>query len=292
MEKLTQNIINLYGEQGQQWLNNLPSRVYKIKEAYHLSKLEPLKNLTYNYVLSGFQNNQPIILKLGLDQKGLQQEIETLKAFSGYGVANILSTGKDFFLQVRAVPGNTLKKYFPEKEKEAIELISQLIPKLHQAPLPLNHAFEHIQDWLLALDKTWDIPLEFLKKARELRDDLLKTSNQDVLLHGDLHHDNILQSEHKWLIIDPKGIIGDPTYEIAAFIRNPIPELLTYSHATSIIQNRIALFSKFLKFPQKRIMQWCFVQSVLAWIWALEDNSNTTYFKNLTPLFEALIDGK
>lgn len=44
---------------------------------------------------------------------------------------------------------------------------------------------------LMALDKDWAIHDAYLKKSRKLRDQLLQTSEADVFLHGDLHHDNI-----------------------------------------------------------------------------------------------------
>lgn len=51
------------------------------------------------------------------------------------------------------------------------------------------------------------------------------------MLHVDLHHDNILQNGNEWLVIDPKGVVGEPAYEVAAFIHNPMPELLTHADA-------------------------------------------------------------
>ena len=140
--------------------------------------------------------------------------------------------------------------------------------------------------WLTALDKDWAIPDASLKKARKLRDQLLKTAEPAVLLHGDLHHDNILQNGYDWLVIDPKGVIGEPVYEVAAFVRNPIPELLHHADATTIIHNRITLFSELLGIPAKRILDWCFVQAVLAWVWALEDSCYTTYFEQLIKVFD------
>jgi streptomycin 6-kinase len=107
------------------------------------------------------------------------------------------------------------------------------------------------------LDKNWELPVHYLQKARLLRDDLLKTLDKEVLLHGDLHHDNILQNGDDWMVIDPKGMIGDPAFEIAAFIRNPIPELLTHKNALNIILERINRCSEILKFPKQKIINWC-----------------------------------
>ena len=139
--------------------------------------------------------------------------------------------------------------------------------QLHKAKVPQTHCFPHIKDWLATLDKDWSIPDEHLQKARMLRDQLLQTSDADVLLHGDLHHDNILQNGDDWLVIDPKGVIGEPAYEVAAFIRNPIPELLNHADAPNIIHNRVTQFAELLELPSQRILDWCFVQAVLAWVW-------------------------
>ena len=108
------------------------------------------------------------------------------------------------------------------------------------------------------------------------------------MLHGDLHHDNILQNGDEYVVIDPKGVIGEPTYEVAAFIRNPMPELLNRTDATTIIHNRITRFSELFGIPAKRILDWCFVQAVLAWVWALEDGCDTSYFEKLTKILDTL----
>jgi streptomycin 6-kinase len=45
----------------------------------------------------------------------------------------------------------------------------------------------------------------------------------DVLpLHGDLHHDNIMQGPRGWLAIDPKGVLGDPGFDAANMFYNPL----------------------------------------------------------------------
>ena len=56
-----------------------------------------------------------------------------------------------------------------------------------------------------------------------------------------------------------------------------------------IITNRINAFSKNLNLDPDRITKWCFVQAVLATVWALEDNVDQTSFKHLTKIFGALI---
>jgi streptomycin 6-kinase len=218
---------------------------------------------------------------------GLKREAFALKCFAGYCVVKVLAEDNGMLLLQRAVPGASLKCYFPDREQESIEIVCGVMKKLHQANIPVAHNFPHIRDWLAALDKDWPIPDEYLQKARKLQNQLLKTACPDSLLHGDLHHDNILQNGDDWLVIDPKGVIGEPAYEVAAFIRNPIPELLTHADAPNIIQGRITSFAEALELPSQRILDWCFVQAVLAWVWALEDGCDTGYWERLVEVLHS-----
>ena len=286
---LEKNIINLYGENGKNWLANLPKLIAQATELYGLSNLTPVNNLSYNYVLSGFQGSEPIILKLGMDIEGMKREADVLMTFSGFGVVQVLSEYNGLLLLECAVPGISLKSYFPDNDYKAIHITANVIKRLHKTPISHVHVFPHIKDWLAPLDKDWNIPAEFLQKARQLRDDLLKTSAKEILLHGDLHHDNILQFGNDWKVIDPKGVIGEATYEVAAFIRNPIPELLASNNVLSIINHRISSFAKLLELSEQRIIEWCFVQGVLSWIWAIEDKCDTNYWERITMIFEEKI---
>lgn len=288
MNTFQSNIISIYGEKGKSWLDELPELVTAISSRLDLRDLKEFTNLTYNYVLSGFQGEESIILKLALYSEGLAQEAFALKCFAGYGVVKVLAEDKGMLLLERAMPGASLKSYFSKTEQESIEIVCGVMQKLHQASIPEGHNFPHIKDWLSALDKDWPIPDGYLKKARKLQDELLQTSKPDVLLHGDLHHDNILQNGEDWLVIDPKGVIGEPAYEVAAFIRNPIPELLNHIDAPHIIHNRVSRFAELLELPSQRILDWCFVQAVLSWVWAIEDGCDTSYFQQLTKIFDVL----
>ena len=282
MNELEKNIIALYAKSGEQWLSNLSNLTAQISKKYGLMHLKPAKNLTYNYVLSGFQGSQSVILKLGLDIDGLKREAYALKSFAGFGVVSVFAEDDGMLLLECAVPGDSLKTYFPEQDHEAVLITCDCLNRLHQAPIPNDHRFPSIEDWLLALDKDVHIPTQYLQKARKLRDELMATSATPVLLHGDLHHDNIIKNGNNWIVIDPKCVIGEPAFEVAAFIRNPIPLLLTHDDVSSIIEKRITQFSEHLKLPASRIRDWCYVQAVLAWIWVIEDGCDATYFKKLT----------
>jgi streptomycin 6-kinase len=283
------NIISIYEDKGQIWLNSLPQLIEKIAAKWHLTDLQPIDTLSYHYVLTGRLKEIPVILKIFPENAKLNKEATALKALAGYGAVVVLNkTGSALLLEC-AVPGKSLKNYFPNRDQDATKIFCKVMHKLHQAPLPQNSKLPLVRDWLALLDKNWNISTIHLEKARTIKKHLLATSSPPVLLHGDLHHENILANNSTWVVIDPHGVIGEPAYEVAAFIRNPIPDLLTTKNAIDIIKNRITLCANLIHLDEKRIAKWCFVQAVLGHIWCLEDHVDPKHFITLTNLFAALI---
>lgn len=94
-------------------------------------------------------------------------------------------------------------------------------------------------------------------------------------LHGDLHHDNILSSDRGWLAIDPKGLLGDPAYDVANIFINPI-------NADNIaadprrIAARADILSQRLNYPRKRMLGWAAAHAALSACWDLADGKPIT----------------
>jgi len=96
----------------------------------------------------------------------------------------------------RAIPGRSLKNRSFESGKKNIEIACNIAKRLHQAQLSKDTDFPQIEELLATLDKKWEIPNEHLQKARFLKQQLLaKNSASKVLLHGDLHQDNIISQK-------------------------------------------------------------------------------------------------
>lgn len=280
MNQFKENITSIYGADGQQWLNELPTIISEVAKQYHLTELVPVSNMSFNYVASGYLDARPIILKLGLNCKALTKEAHCLRAFANHAAAEVLANNKNMIIMERSVPGSTLKEYFPVKDIEATTIFCSVLNELHSANVPDKHDFYHVKDLLKTLDNKLDIPDSILSKSKTLRDNLLGSTDKEVLLHGDLHHDNILKHGDEWLVIDPKGFIGDPAFEPAAYLCNPIPELLHEDNAKQIVSDRIKLCAEKLEILEQRIKDWLYVKSVLCWAWCLEDNLDPGYWKD------------
>ena len=267
---------NTWGGVGASWLRSLPDLVARFQEKWKLNNLRLSPHLSYNLILFAVQDGVPVVLKLSLPGKDFEQEIRVLKIYDGRGVAKLLDFDleKGVMLQEAVLPGTHLKKLFPDEDDQAISIAVNVMKRIHAVKLNSETSdCPKIESRLAALSASYpDIPNELMMKARTLASDLINSQGSPVLLHGDLHHDNILKNKDCWMAIDPKGVIGEPAYEVGAFIRNPIPELFECKDIKEIITKRFDRFSALLRVDRQRLVDWSFVQAVLAACWACEDN--------------------
>lgn len=116
--------------------------------------------------------------------------------------------------------------------------------------------------------------------------ELISSSETPVLVHGDLHHDNVLSSDREgWLAIDPKGIAAEPAYETAAMIRNPYKKIEDIQNLDEVFRKRIIILSEKLEFDPNRIRKWCLAQTILSGVWTRDDND---YVKHALKVAHAL----
>lgn len=109
--------------------------------------------------------------------------------------------------------------------------------------------------------------------ARRVADALLATAPAPVALHGDLHHGNVLGTAGGWVAIDPKGLIGERTYDLANCLLNPVSQpdrVLAPGRARALVEQ----FSSSLGLPPARLAGYGLVHAVLAALWAREDGED------------------
>lgn len=108
-----------------------------------------------------------------------------------------------------------------------------------------------------------------IERAERIGAELLDSVTEEVVLHGDLHHFNILSSDREpWLAIDPKGIVGDPNYDPAPFLANP--KLVE----TSALQRRVDIFVDEGGLDRERLLGWAQVYAAMSAWWTIEDGGS------------------
>ena len=268
------NMIAMYGDRGKDWLATLPAVTTELAQQWELSDLFPIENLSYNYILSGFQGTQPIIVKIGFNPQEIEKEFRTLKALKSHCVVDILAYNSEHnaLLLERAIPGDTLASFFADQDVKATEIVCELIQKLPQPPTCEHAALESKSDDndIAIIDADWDIPYQILQKARTLKTQLLATTPQTILLHGDLHGGNIIKQHDHWIIIDPTVILGEQAIELAIFIIFPHEKFFQRPDAQTILKRRIITAAEILNLDPERIQRWCFVRLIMCWAWSLK----------------------
>ena len=113
---------------------------------------------------------------------------------------------------------------------------------------------------------------ERVERAEEIYAAYLAAPQGQVVLHGDFHHENVLAGTRlPWLIIDPKGLVGEPAYEVGAFLRN---YLLDKPDPKAVLERRVDIFVDRLGFESERILNWGLAVNVLSAWWSVEDHGH------------------
>jgi streptomycin 6-kinase len=280
-ENFASFMIEIAGTEGRAWLERLPTILANCEKRWHMTIGAPVENLSFNYVAPAvLADGTHVILKTGLTDEFPSQPW-ALRHFAGHGMVQLLAFEEQdaAMLLERLKPGRSLRTV--EDDEVAIAIAADVMRKIWR-PLPPQHdPFPTICDWgrgFARLRSQYDggtgpIPRAMFEKAEKLYMELCASMTEQVLLHGDLHQDNILSAEREpWLAVDPKGVIGEPIYETGALLRNFWPDILSASDPKSVMARRIDQLAAELGFDRERIYLWGFAQAVLSVVWGLEDS--------------------
>jgi streptomycin 6-kinase len=277
---LVPTILSVFGEAGHAWLDALPALVATCAERWSLRVGSPFPNLSYNVVAPAERaDGTSAVLKLGVPNRELATETAALRHFDGVGSCRLLAADETAgaLLLERLEPGRLLLTV--EDDEAATRIAAEVMSRLWRPALP-DHPLPTVARWGEGFERlrrrfaggTGPLPAPLVERAERLFAELLATSAPAVVLHGDLHHWNVLSAERApWLAIDPKGVVGEPAYEVGAWLRNPLPGLLDQPSPGRVLARRLDLLAEALGLDRERLRGWGFAQAILSAWWCLED---------------------
>lgn len=268
------------GKDGEEWLKQLPLLLEELKRKWSLNLGEPFLNSYCNYVTKATtQQGLSVVLKVCFSQEEFTRETEYFALQAGGPMPKLHEIDpSSFAFLIEAVrPGMTLDSL--EDEEKQMEIVTHLMREIWK-PVPNQHNFTSLETLYTDFLRLREDPRmgevfspAVVRKAQSAFETMQSSSSVPVVLHGDLHHFNVLFDDiHHWLAIDPVGFVGDPAYDIAAYLRNP-PRIGVVDDLRSLLRNRILTFSRKLDISEQRILQWGVFQTVLSAWWAREDGS-------------------
>ncbi len=279
-ETFARTMTDLYGEEGAEWLRRLPERIAACERRWSLRALPPF-TLTYNYVAPAVRDDgTEVVLKLGMPDGEQRTQAAALRLYDGHGIVKLLDADDDEGIMVleRLSPGTPLT--LVTDDAKATRLAASVMRELRR-PAPPQHPFPTVARWAAGLGRlrsrfdggTGPLPEEMVARAEALFVDLLGSMGEPVLLHGDLHHENIVTAQREpWLALDPKGVVGEAEYEVGALLYNPQPWLTRQPDAARLMARRVDILVDELGYERQRIVGWGFAQAVLSAWWSIEDH--------------------
>jgi streptomycin 6-kinase len=280
-----ENLYALYPGQAKDWLAALPAFLKSIETKLSIHIAAPFSNLTYHYVAPATSaTGEALIFKCGIPQPEMRTEIAALQHYNGQGCVRLIASDVEqgWLLLEACQPGVMLSTL--EDDEAATHHAVEVMQKLWK-PIAKEASFPNIENWLEGLSRMQQDPRAKDLISKRLMDysiglskDLCVSMGELVLLHGDLHHDNILSSNRApYLAIDPKGLIGEREYECGALVRNPICKMRGMSGLSRFLKKRLDQIAAETGFDRKRIQQWSMVQAVLAAYWQIEDGEENSH---------------
>ena len=249
-----------------EWRGRLPTLLDECVEQWSLVVGEPYASANASLAArADLPDGTPAVLKIGLPHRESEHEADALAYWGGAGAVLLLARDdeRQALLIERCVPGEPLSKLGGDA---ALAVLIELLPRLWKpARAPFRPLADEAAWWREYLPAQWDRmgrPYErrLLDAALEALDELPRTQGEEVLLHQDLHGDNVLSAEREpWLVIDPKPLVGEREFAVAPIVRSR--EL---GHGAKVVRERFRRLTSELDLDAERARGWTIAQT-LAW---------------------------
>lgn len=228
------------------------------------------------------EDGEPAIIK-HLTPLGVREELggtRYLDWHDGNGCIRLLAQQSNNLLLEYAGARTLLDHLNQHGDDDATQIFVDVFLRLMQSSLqnrpfppgliPLRTHFASLFKKAEA-DRTREVNSQFVEAAAVA--DMLLNNQQDVQpLHSDLHHENVLHGKRGWLVIDPKGLIGDPMYDTANMFYNPLDrDDLRISERR--IANMAQTFSQAFNRDIKTILGFGMTHACLSASWHDEDGN-------------------
>ncbi len=234
--------------------------------------------------------NMPAMLKI-VRATEEQASRKLMVWWDGQGSAQIHAHDSNALLMERATGEYSLIKMATHhQDDEATRIICKVISHLHaqtnKASIPST--LTPLSDWFSALYKASQKYEGVFYNAMKIADELLNNPQEVVVLHGDIHHGNVLDfGVRGWLAIDPKSLVGERGYDFANIFCNPNLDIAT---KPGRLEQQIDIVTKASGLNKRRLLKWVLSYAALSAAWHLEDHGNPELAMMIMSIASAMID--
>jgi streptomycin 6-kinase len=190
--------------------------------------------------------------------------------WAGDGAARVLAREGDALLLERLAGPRSLSAMAREgRDDEAAGILCTVVRGLHALRArPRPPELVPLDRWFASLRTAAARDGGAFARALTIAERLLADPREVVVLHGDVHHDNVLDGGPRgWLAIDPKGLIGERGFEYANLFRGPDADLAL---APGRMARRVGVVAQAASLDPRRLLAWIFAYAALGAAWSLE----------------------
>jgi streptomycin 6-kinase len=276
-ERLARNVRDVHGARGEQWLAALPVLLADCARRWTLRVEDPFADLSYSYVAPARRGEARVVLKLGVPHPEFRGEMAALEVFGGRGAVRLLEADPErgALLLERLEPGTPLSAL--DDDAQATAIVARAMRALWGEP-PVTHTFRSLDDWARGFERlrarhggtSGPLPAPLVAQAEATF--AASSARAAKLLHGDLHHANVLAAgAGAWRAIDPKGVVGDPAFEVGPWLLNPAG-LAARPDLREVLARRLDVLGRELSLDRDRLRRAGLAFAMLSACWSLEDH--------------------
>ncbi|WP_019204442.1 aminoglycoside phosphotransferase family protein [Tsukamurella sp. 1534] len=193
-----------------------------------------------------------------------------LRWWNGDGAAAVYESDGDTVLMERATGGrDLLAMALDGHDDEATRILCRTVEHLHRPrPGGPDTALSPLRPWFASLREAHGADPRFAR-SWAVADELLAAPRDEVVLHGDVHHRNVLDfGDRGWLAIDPKAVSGERGFDYANLLTNP--ELVTAADPRRF-RRQLDVIVEAAALERERLLRWVIAFAGLSAAWFAED---------------------
>ena len=212
----------------------------------------------------------------------------------GEGAARVLEHADGVLLLERATGVRSLSDMARgEADDAACRILCATASRLHAPRRTPPPELTPLACWFQALGPAARTHGGMLSRSAAAAEFLLSTPRELALLHGDLHHGNVLDfGDQGWLAIDPKGILGERGFDFANIFTNP--DLADPSQPVAVdphcFARRLATVTMAADLDRERLLLWIVAWCGLSLAWSIEDGNPAPVNLRVAELASAELD--
>jgi len=225
------------------------------------------------------------VLKIQTPHRESEHEAAALELWDGNGAVRLLAHDPEqhALLLERCVPGTPLAAASQER---ALNVLVSLLPRLWKpAGAPFRPLAEEAAWWAEQLPGAWEqagrqFERRLLDAALDALSELAPTQGEQVLLHQDLHGENVLAATREpWLVIDAKPLVGEREFGVAPIVRS-----VELGHSRRHVLHRLDRLTYELGLDRERARGWTIGQTIA---WSVGSEYHQTHVETARWLVEA-----